>query len=185
MSTATLNPDRDRVLAGVSDLFFGIRPTLRPPGATQIIAHSEPEEVDDETTSGLEDIVDWDELEERLFAGEFPSKQVFRRVVIEMFAQVDVVPSRYILEVVVPDGICNLPLDTAFTFENVHQWRAIQARRIHDALPNGGTTSVRQVKEIRRRAAEGEPYFQIAKAMDLSHRVVSDIARGKTFKDVA
>lgn len=148
----------------------------------------------EEETSGLENIVDWDDLEDELLAGTFASKAKVREYVQAQFDAYNqaqpkgtepVLLTRNCLEAVIA-GLCNLPADTPLTSQNVHQWRSIQVRRIYEALPKVGLFSLVEVKEIRRRyEEEGETATSISRDLGCNLRTVTDIVNYRTWKDAA
>lgn len=147
----------------------------------------------EEETTGLENIVDWDDLEDELLAGNFASKERVREYLQVQFdthneAQPEgtepVVFNRHQLRSVL-DGLCNLPVDTPRTMENAKQWHAMEVRAAYDSLPDRSAINRHQAVEIRQRNANGETITALALHFGVSRQTVSDVVNNLTWKDAA
>lgn len=147
----------------------------------------------EEPTSGLENIVDWDDLEEALLDGHLASKEKFRELVASQFdAYNAALPkdaeratlTRHHLQMVL-DGLCNLPSDTELTVTNLRQGHALMVRAAYDALPERGLINLKQARLIREASAKGRSQRDIAAEFGISRQAVSDVVNLVTWRDVA
>lgn len=135
-------------------------------GGTEVIA------LEDERTSGLEDLIDWDDLELLLKEDRFATRQEVRNHVgMLLCAQGEPFP--------------------------LSRWLGVLAglfpeyRELYEALPdrpnfvsNAALTPLRVV-EIRSRSKAGESAGSLAAECGVSVRTLRDVINYKTWKDVA
>lgn len=120
----------------------------------------------EETTSGLEDIIDWDDLETALMEGHFATKRAFREHVDQLLGE----------------GA------TRTNFEATLDGLFPEYRAIYNALPiepTGRKLNRDNVIEIRRRHADGETQDALGIEFGVRQNTINDLVQYRTWKDVA
>jgi hypothetical protein len=123
---------------------------------------------EEEFTSGIEEILDWDLLEEMLSNGEFADRAGVRVWLETLFVAADRPYADY-------------------THEQVLAGMFEEARAAYRSLPKIRPAILTEdnVREIRSRHAQGERPSQLAREFGVRHNTVGDIVHRRTWKGVA
>jgi hypothetical protein len=138
-------------------------------------------------TNGLEDLIDWDDLERRITAGAFDSYRAFRLHTRHLLREAGITQRTLvawyadeIFRGLFPEfkyALYMLPYG-----EDAPRVLSAQSRR---RMGSAKKLSDTQVREIRNRHANGERVTHLAKEFGVSHGSVSGIVHMKAYRGVA